>query len=540
MIYDWARSQAEITPDAVALTLEDSRLTYGELESQSNRLAGVLLEIGIRPLDRIGMLLQKRPDTVTAMLGINKAGGVYVPLDINSPADRLAKIIESADPTVLMIDREAWPTYLELIDRQPEIRTIPWIWWEDSTPEGRDKSWYILSRNELDTVSDYPHQVLRDSRKPAHILFTSGSTGQPKGVVIKHENVEAFIDWAVPHFDIRQGDRVSGHAPLHFDLSTFDIYGSLAAGAHLFMVPTHITVMPNNLVTFISDNQLDQWFSVPSVLSYMARFEVIPEQGFPHLKRLIWCGEVFPVPALQYWMKQLPGVQFTNLYGPTEATIASSYYTLPAIPESDQEIPIGSACEGEELLVLDESLQKVPKGEIGDLYITGKGLSPGYWRDKEKTEQAFYNWTNDFGEAQRIYKTGDLASVGDDGLIYFHGRADYQIKSRGYRIELGEIESALSTIKLLREFAVVPVEKGGFEGTSIGCAYVGNGNSEEVSPAFLKKILAQKIPQYMMPQYWSMHKKLPRNGNGKIDRKALSLHFENNERKFIKAADNPL
>ena len=209
-------------------------------------------------------------------------------------------------------------------------------------------------------------------------------------MVITHSNVIAFVTWALKHFGIDHTDRFSGHTPFHFDLSTFDIFGTFAAGAELHLVPPGVAQVPPKLVEFIRNSQLTQWFSVPSVLNYIAKFNALRQGDFPSLRRVLWCGEVLPTPALTYWMKHLPHVRFTNLYGPTEATIASSYYDVPACPQNPQEqIPIGRACGGEELLVLDDDLDPVLPDHIGHLYIGGVGLSPGYWRDEEKTARAF-------------------------------------------------------------------------------------------------------------------------------------------------------
>jgi acyl-coenzyme A synthetase/AMP-(fatty) acid ligase len=231
---------------------------------------------------------------------------------------------------------------------------------------------------------------------------------------------------------------------------------------------------------------------------------------------------VLPTPTLIYWMKRLPHVRFTNLYGPTEATIASSYYTMPAVPADDRApIPIGLPCGGEELLVLDEKLQPAPAGAIADLYLGGVGLSPGYWQDPEKTAAVFVPDPRRPG--QRIYKTGDLASVGEDGLVYFHGRRDSQIKSRGYRIELGEIETALSTLPFLKESAVVGVETGGFEGTAICCAYV--TADATLKPMRIRAELSRHVPAYMLPTQWMQLDHLPKNQNGKTDRPRLRELF---------------
>jgi acyl-coenzyme A synthetase/AMP-(fatty) acid ligase len=220
-------------------------------------------------------------------------------------------------------------------------------------------------------------------------------------------------------------------------------------------------------------------------------------------------------------MQRLPRVSFTNLYGPTETTIASSFHTLPCCPtDSRQPVPIGTACEGEELLVLDTELHPVPQGEVGDLYIRGVGLSPGYWRDADKTNTAFIP----YGANDRIYRTGDRTRIGEDGLIYFVGRADTQIKSRGYRIELGEIEVALNTLKELKECAVVALPTDGFEGNLIACAYVVQDQSQ-ISESEISNRLSKALPPYMLPSRWMRFTQLPKNASGKIDRPEIAKAF---------------
>lgn len=382
-----------------------------------------------------------------------------------------------------------------------------------------------FSKDDWQAQSSAPLKHANSTEDAAHLLFTSGSTGTPKGVVIKHSNVIPFIEWAVGYFGMDASDRITGHPPLHFDLSTFDIYGAQAAGAELHLVPASLSLIPHKLAELIQSSELTQWFSVPSTMTYMAKFDALAYGNFRSLKRVLWRGEVLPTPILIHWMQRLPHAQFTNLYGPTEATIASSYYTLRECPNNDTDpIPIGSACPGEELLVLDSELQWVPPGEIGDLYIAGVGLSPGYWRDDEKTRAAFLDDPRSGVSAPRIYKTGDLARIGDDGLVYFLGRADTQIKSRGYRIELGEVESALSTLACLRECAVVGVETGGFEGWTICCAYAPVERSD-VNTAELKEQLRESLPAYMLPSRWLLLDELPKNANGKTDRRALRELF---------------
>jgi amino acid adenylation domain-containing protein len=354
-------------------------------------------------------------------------------------------------------------------------------------------------------------------------------------VVITHANVIHFVEWAVAHFGLGPTDRVSGHSPLHFDLSTFDVFGAFAAGATLYPIPPEANLLPHKLAELIERAELTQWFSVPSILHHMAKQDVVRQGAFPSLRRLLWCGERFPTSGLMYWMGRLPHVEFTNLYGPTETTIASSYYTVAQRPGDErEEIPIGQGCEGEELLVLDSEHRPLAVGETGDLYIRGPGLSPGYWRDPERTAAAFI--TDPFGSepgacpepsrSARLYRTGDLAHVTADGNVVLVGRADTQVKSRGYRIELGEIEAALDGIAELQESAVVAIGSDGFEGNLLCCAYVPRAGGE-IAPAALRQRLAHVLPAYMLPARWLRLDRLPLNGNGKTDRTALKALWRN-------------
>jgi acyl-coenzyme A synthetase/AMP-(fatty) acid ligase len=286
------------------------------------------------------------------------------------------------------------------------------------------------------------------------------------------------------------------------------------------------SLLPHKLAEFIREKELTQWFSVPWVLQQMAKFDVVRPNDFPALKKLLWCGEKFPTPALIYWMKRLPHVTFDNLYGPTEATIASSYYRVTHCPEDETaEVPIGLPCKGELMLVLDEQLRPVTRGEIGDLYIGGVGLSPGYWNDPQRTREVFRPNPYSSNPSDRIYNSGDLAKIGADGMVYLIGRSDSQIKSRGYRIELGEIEAAVHAIPGVQDAAIVVIDAEDSEDKIICCGYV-NRPGVELLPLILKRQLTATLPRYMMPQRWMALEQMPRNGNGKTDRPMLRKRFQ--------------
>jgi amino acid adenylation domain-containing protein len=511
--------RAQRRPDAVALVMQGRVLTYGQLDEITNRLARLLKAAGCRKGDRVCFAIPKSHEAIIAILGILKADCIHVPIDTASPAPRVAKMVRASEPRYIL-GAGASVNLLEDLFSPDEFRNSIGVGWMDAAPDCRNFVPRFVGKD-ISSYSGEPLPYENGSHDPAHLLFTSGSTGEPKGVVITHANVTHFVNWATRYFGMVQDDRVSCHPPLHFDLSTFDIFGAFAVGAQLHLVPPELSFLPNKLADFMRNSELTQWFSVPSVLNYMARFDVVQFNDFPALKRLLWCGEVLPTPTLIYWMQRLPRVSFTNLYGPTETTIASSYHTVPSCPtDSRQPIPIGTACEGEELLVLGSDLRPVAPGAVGDLYIQGVGLSPGYWRDVEKTSAAFIS----YGVNERIYRTGDRARIGEDGQVYFVGRADTQIKSRGYRIELGEIEVALNAFKELKECAVVAVGTDGFESNLIACAYVVQDQCQ-MSESGICNRLGKLLPSYMVPSRWLRFPQLPKNASGKIDRPEIAKAF---------------
>jgi amino acid adenylation domain-containing protein len=456
-------------------------------------------------------------------------------MDPDSPAPRQARVLALGDCRCLLAAGPVAPRLREILAALPPAARPRLGWLDDEAAPPADPAPEFTLRDLAAQPASLPPRAAAPSEL-ALILFTSGSTGLPKGVMLTHDGVGHFLRWARAHFGLTSADRVSQHAPLRFDISTFDIYGALCSGAELHLVPPELNLLPHKLAQLMREARLTQWFSVPAVLTLMAKFDVLAQGDFPDLRRVLFAGEVLPTPTLIHWMRRLPHARFTNLYGPTETTISSSYYDVPRCPEDARApIPIGQAIPGEELLVLDGAQRPVPPGATGELCIGGAGVSPGYWRDAEKSAAAFVPYPASAGARRRLYRTGDLARVGADGLLTFLGRADTQVKSRGYRIELGEIEAALHALPELRESAVVAIASSGFEGALICCAYV-PAPAHAVTPQSLRASLAAALPAYMLPARWLRCEVLPKNESGKIDRLALRAAFQDGEARVEEAA----
>lgn len=504
--------RAERSPDDVAVVDATGHLTFKELEQRANRVANTLLADGLRPGDRVCLLVSKSAPAIAAILGILKAGGVCVPLDEASPAMRLAAVLRQCRPYRLIAAPEC-----SAVARRVASLLDP------AAVTG------VFLLGEEETAGDFAPVPALAGDQAAYILFTSGSTGVPKGVVLTHANVAHFVAWANSQFGLRPGDRISCQLPLCFDGSLWDIFGSLTAGAELHLMSGRDNLLPSTVADFIRRARLTQWLTVPSVLTSMAGLDVVSQEDFRELRRIFWGGDIIPLPVLRYWMTRLPHVQFTNMYGPTETTIVASCHTLRQIPAEDAgAVPIGTPVPGKRFEVLDADMRPVERETVGDLYISGAGLTPAYWRAPALTDSSFIEWP--MGSGRRWYRTGDLARRDVGGEFHFHGRADRQIKSSGHRVELDEVAAALTALPDVRDAAVVGVPAPEAEGNRICAAYVPAAGARP-DVAQLRTALAAKLPQYMLPAQWRECDSLPTNANGKTDLLALRQIFVDDRRK---------
>jgi acyl-coenzyme A synthetase/AMP-(fatty) acid ligase len=339
--------------------------------------------------------------------------------------------------------------------------------------------------------------------------------------MLSHQNALTFVEWCAEKFHMTADDRVSNHAPLHFDLSVFDVYNAMEAGATVYLVTEELALFPTSLAKFIEEQKITVWYSVPSALMLLLLHANLTAEKIPHLRTILFAGEVFPMKYLRQLAELLPNVDLFNLYGPTETNVCTYYKVERERLATLDKLPIGIACENTEVFAVSDQDQIVTTpGEGGELYVRGPAVTYGYWADAEKTAKMVVpnRFQPNFNE--NMYRTGDLVTLAEDGNYYFQGRRDSQIKSRGYRIELGEIESALLSHPNVREAAAVAIPDD-LVGNRIK-AVVAAHQDRELKVAELQQFCGTRIPKYMIPEQIEFCESLPKTSTGKIDRVRLT------------------
>jgi amino acid adenylation domain-containing protein len=496
-------------PDRAAVRAGDRALTYAGLEVASSQLAAALAGLGVRRGDRVALLLGKSIHALVGCYGIMKSGAAYVPLDpgLRAPLERHRRIVGDAAATAVVTDREHAATAAAL---QPGLALV--IVDGDAPPELGAAGHPVIDATGLAT---HPH-TRHDTPSPtdlAYILYTSGSTGAPKGVMLSHASALAFVDWAVGKLSIAAGDVLASHAPLHFDLSVFDLYAAARAGACVDLVPLGISALPHVWPDHVAERGITVWYSVPSFL--VGALERLADSGLAGaggLRLLLFAGEVFPVPHLARLMRALPSVRFVNLYGPTETNVVT-YFEVRSPPS--QRIPIGRVTEGTAALIVGADGQPAVAGQPGELWISGPTVMSGYWNDPDRTAARLAS--HPAGAGSIWYRTGDLCREIEPGLFDLLGRMDDQIKSRGYRVELGEIEAALHQHPAVARCAAVAVPDPLVTARIKAVVVTRSG----VAEAALRHHLSGRLPPYMVPELWEFRDELPLTASGKVDRAAL-------------------
>ncbi len=477
-LHSFFEERAALHPDLPAVLCGDRSLTYGELERLANRVARLLLARGVQPGDNVGVCLERSPELVAALFGVLKAGAAYVPLEPSYPPARRSSIARQSAVALLL----------------------------EELPE------------ELAAVSDAPVPVRPRPDDLAYTIYTSGSTGAPKGVMIAHGSAVNLIGWVNREMAVGPGDRALMVSSVCFDLSVYDLFGTLGAGGTVVVARQEEVQDPAALKRLVVERGITFWSSVPSTLGLLVQYLEDTDPGFcgEDLRLAFLSGDWIPLSLPERSRRFFPNLRVVSLGGATEGTVWSIFHPVETIDEAWLSIPYGRPLDNNSFYILDRSLELAPPGVVGDLYIGGAGVARGYAADPEKTAASYL--PDPFsGPGRRLYRTGDLGRMLPEGEIELLGRSDHQVKVRGFRIELGEIESQLSRAPGVREAVVVA--RTDRTGQKYLCGYVVAAGA--VSIAELQEHLAGSLPGYMIPDTFVVLSELPLTANGKIDRKAL-------------------
>ena len=492
LVAPWAARE----PGRVAVDGADETLTYGELDALANRFANILIASGVQAGDRVGVHLPRSGRAVAAMLGASRAGAVYVPLDPGSPPARMRLIAQDCGLRHVVIAPHLLASWLAAGVREPVEH---FLLSSDGPQPPPSADFRVHGWADVKAASPSPPPALGASPDElAYLLYTSGSTGVPKGVMISHRNALAFVDWAAAQIELGPSDRVASVAPFHFDLSVFDIWSSLSRGATIVVVDETTVVSGRRMLDRIHAKGITVWYSVPSALVLMLDDGGLEERGAGTLRVVFFAGEVFPMKHLRRAMAALPKVRFLNLFGPTETNVCLAYELKAIPPEEANAIPIGHASCGDIISILDGEGRPVAEGETGELFVDGPTVMLGYWEGGRRAP------------ARHPYATGDLVSRRPDGEVLYHGRRDHMVKVHGHRIELGEVEAALTGHPLLREALAFAIDQ--------QLVAVAVSSDPAVSVLDIKRHCAARLPRYMIPSEVRLVSQLPRTSSGKADR----------------------
>ncbi len=478
-------------------------LTHAQLRQSARRVAGRLGKSAIGRGNRVIVCLPKCAEAVQAIMGILASGAAYVPVDFSLPAARLKKVVADARASLMIT---APMVEKKLREAGPADGIAPLVVVSETGTGHGLAPWTAGS-----PAADPAPVELDDT---AAMLYTSGSSGEPKAVMLSHRNIGSFVQWAVHKFGLQPDDRFSSHAPFHFDLSTIDLFASLNVGASVFLVSEKMAIFPAAVVRAVAEHRCTIWYSVPTALQLMLDHGGLGRLPLPSLRTVLFAGEAFPAAALRRLMLTLPSPRYVNLYGPTETNVCT-YHILPDPPDERQKtIPIGLPCEHLEVRLLDDDRQPVTLGQTGEICVFGLAVMQGYWRKEELTRSVRFQGRQD------SYRTGDLGSIEEDGLIHFRGRRDQQIKIRGHRVELLEIEGVVTTHPQIARAAVVWSCPQDLDGKLI--AFVVPTSGQNPASMALRRYCATELPAHAVPASFVIVERLPTTSRGKIDRAGLA------------------
>jgi D-alanine--poly(phosphoribitol) ligase subunit 1 len=483
-------------PNKVAFADLKEEFSFSNLLNCSKRIGSYIAQ-RVSTHNPVIVYMEKRAYNIPAFLGAAYAGCFYVPIDSQMPPERINLILDTLHPSIIIFD-EVTKKNVDAISNG--IYTVNY----------RDAVSCEIDQEKLDHI-----RLNAKSTDLLYVLFTSGSTGVPKGVTLSHAAVIDFMDWVCEKYYLDDSTTLCNQAPFYFDASVPDLYIPLKTGATVYIPPKIYYTFPKKILQFIIEKEINTLVWVPSALCNVVNCRAFNVAVPTTIKLVIFCGEVMPCKHLNVWKKFIPDALYVNMYGPTEATYACMYYDINRDFRDDEKLPLGKACENSEILLITDENKEARENEIGEICILGQCLSNGYYNNPEKTNAAFVQNPLNSKWIELMYRTGDLAYK-KDGNIVFAGRKDFQVKRLGHRIELGEIENAIMSIEAVETACCVFNPKNG----DIIAIYTGKIESDEVS-----RSVEDKLPHYMFPSRYEHLKAMPMNLNGKIDRIKLNKEY---------------
>lgn len=495
-VLSWLTDTAAKYPQKDAIVDENGSITYSQYRDKAMAIARCIIEKSDgKTKCPVVVYMEKSKEVLVSFMGIAYSACFYSPIDIDMPKSRVDKILEVLAPQIVITTQALKEDFEEF------AFAGDYILYEQIEAHREDAA----------VVEGYTQKIIDTDL--LYVLFTSGSTGIPKGVSICHRSVIDYTDWVSETFDISEHDTFGNQAPFYFDNSILDIYTCMKTGATLYIIPKKLFFQPVPLLEYLRDNRINTIFWVPSALIVVSKLKAFRNVDLNDtLKRVLFCGEVMPNKQLNVWREYLPDVTYANLYGPTEITDACTYYIVDREFSDDEPLPIGIPMRNTDILVLNDEDHLVSGDETGELCVRGTSLAMGYYNNPEKTKEAFVQNPLNTAVPEIIYRTGDLVKYNDRGEIIYLARKDFQIKHLGHRIELGEIETAVSSL----------------EEVSLNCCLYDEKHQRivlfvdaEMDREQVRSRLEKLVPEYMIPGKVIYMKEMPLNANGKIDRVKL-------------------
>lgn len=512
LLHESIRAAAERHDAHEAFRFDGAALTYGRLCDRAARLANLLVDEGVRRGDRVGIYMTKGLDLPVAVYGVLQAGAAYVPIDPAAPLARVRAILVDCGLRHLVTNTSR-ERHVRLLAADGGLQTIVGLG-ADGPTTARYHPWEALDR-----VDARPPHVRVTEQDLAYIMYTSGSTGVPKGLMHTHASGMAYARLSARTYGVRPDDRLGNHSPLHFDMSTFEFLTGPLCGATTVIVPEEVTMFPVSLGELIERERLTFWYSVPLALIQLVTHGGIEQRDMRSLRWVMFGGEPFPPKYLWRLMDLWPHARFSNVYGPAEVNQCTFYHVPAADTGGTDAIPIGLVWDNAEGLIVDERDEIVTRGTAGELLVRAPTMMRGYWGRPDLNARAFLVREPLPGVHHTFYRTGDLVREREDGNLLFLGRRDRQVKVRGHRVELDEVEAILTSLAEVAEAAVVAMPDGS------GSLEIAAAVLPRIHPApsvgHLRHSLAERLPAHAMPARVEILTSLPRTATGKVDRAAV-------------------